>query len=150
MRTLLLLFLLLGTLLEAKPLSMATLRLEERSLTLAEFKTLHKQRQSIQHNIRQTLKHTRLKHLNKKRLSAMQNSRSATELLFMRQSTYMRDLKENYVTDTPPETQEGSNTSTTPDLSGGVDAGIAPPTSNNPDPANEGVRNGTANPWARQ
>ncbi len=57
---------------QASELTFTTLRLEARTLALVEFKKLYKKRQNIHRNLRQVLKHSRAKNLQKNQLSFFQ------------------------------------------------------------------------------
>lgn len=58
--------------LQAIELSFTSLRLEEKALVLNAFKKLYKERRHIHKNMRQVLKHSRAKNLQKNRLSFFQ------------------------------------------------------------------------------
>jgi len=60
------------SILYANQLTFERLREQERSLVLREFKKLYKQRQDVHQNLRQVLKHSRAKNLNKTQLSFFQ------------------------------------------------------------------------------
>jgi len=60
------------TVLNAKEPSFEALRQHERTLVLREFKKLYKKREDIHQNMRQVLKHSRAKNLNKNRLNFFQ------------------------------------------------------------------------------
>ncbi len=58
--------------LRASELTFTALRSEARTLALVEFKKLYKKRQNIHRNLRQVLKHSRAKNLQKNQLSFFQ------------------------------------------------------------------------------
>jgi hypothetical protein len=145
-------FLLLQSMLVAKELSFESLRQDERTLVLHEFKKLYKIRQDIHQNLRQVLKHSRAKNLNKNHLSFFQPKSIEKESNpyqikhpIEASNVFLFDKSENY-----DETQNTSEVSDGQEISGGTEVpGSAIDVSDSSlDAPPSDIRKSVTSPWA--
>jgi len=138
MKIILILSLFLSTI-YANQLTFERLREQERSLILREFKKLYKQRQNVHRNLRQVLKHSRAKNLNKTQLSFFQPKDTrqieASNVFFAAEGESSDERNDNL------DLAEGN----VPEFSGGDTSGTEILNDIN---VPNGVRNPIASPWA--
>jgi hypothetical protein len=144
-------FVVLHSSLVAKELSFESLRQDERTLVLHEFKKLYKIRQDIHQNLRQVLKHSRAKNLNKNHLSFFQPKSIEKESNpyqikhpIEASNVYLFGESENY-----DETQSSPAEAGDQEISGGIDIPESPidmPDSSLDIPSD--IRKSVTSPWA--